>query len=339
MASINVSNNAVITTERDFILQILSLNVGQDLQVSTGGDWLLSTVQTRDQITANYSGGSSNSEHIRHLGSEVNVGGVLTANVSDLTAVGANINANTIDIQAQNISLSAATDSLQVTGESSSKRHTSSVNLYDAMLCGSQLNANIVGSNSTKVTDTGKSITNIGSTVGSVLGNVNMTAGEDLTVKGSEVLAGKDINLTGKNVAILAAENQSSQTHTVEQKQSGLTLALSGTVGSAVNTAVTTAKEAREESNGRLAALQGVKAALSGVQAVQGGQLAAVNASDQNAIGVSLSYGSQSSKSEQTVNQTPHQGSTLTAGNNLNITATGNGVKGADGDIVVQGGQ
>ncbi|WP_413771627.1 hemagglutinin repeat-containing protein [Yersinia intermedia] len=159
-----------------------------------------------------------------------------------------------------------------------------------------------------------------------------MTAGEDLTVQGSEVLA-------GKNVAIVAAENQLSQTHTVEQKQSGLTLALSGTVGSAVNTAVTTAKAASEESNGRLAALQGVKAALSGVQAVQGGQLAAVNASDQNAIGISLSYGSQSSKSEQTVNQTTHQGSTLTAGNNLNITATGNGVKGADGDIVVQGSQ
>ncbi|WP_186373803.1 hemagglutinin repeat-containing protein [Yersinia rohdei] len=478
LASINISNNAVINTERDFILQGAGLNVGQDLQVNTGGDWILNTVERSDQISANYGYGSSTSEHIRHLGSEVNVGGALTANVSDLTAVGANINANTIDIQAQNISLSAATDSLQVTGESSSKRHTSSVDLYDETLLGSQLNAksdinlqaakdinisasavqtdgaltlaaggditlttqteqhdeqrshtgikkglasttttrtedsinqtlavgsmlsaasidvsgkniavigsnvvadndinlrakeNIivgtaqqseseshlfeqkksglmstggigvtVGSNSTKVTDTGQSTSNVGSTVGSILGNVNMTAGEDLTVKGSEVLAGKDINLTGKNVAILAAENQSSQTHTVEQKSSGLTLALSGTVGSALNTAVTTAKEAREESNGRLAALQGVKAALSGVQAVQGGQLAAVNASDQNAIGVSLSYGSQSSKSEQTVNQTTHQGSTLTAGNNLNITATGNGVKGQDGDIVVQGSQ
>ncbi|MFW5394258.1 hemagglutinin repeat-containing protein, partial [Yersinia sp. 2544 StPb PI] len=85
-----------------------------------------------------------------------------------------------------------------------------------------------VGSNSQKTTDTGKSISNVGSTVGSVLGNVSMTAGEDLTVQGSEVLAGKDISLTGKNVAILAAENQSSQTHTVEQKSSGLTLALSG---------------------------------------------------------------------------------------------------------------
>ncbi|CFQ46854.1 putative adhesin/hemolysin precursor [Yersinia bercovieri] len=74
--------------------------------------------------------------------------------------------------------------------------------------------------------------------------------------------------IAGKNVTILAAENQSSQTHSVEQKSSGLTLALSGAVGSAMNTAVTTAKEASEESNGRLSALQGVKAALSGAQAV-----------------------------------------------------------------------
>ncbi|MFW5394219.1 hypothetical protein V1951_23510, partial [Yersinia sp. 2544 StPb PI] len=109
LASINVSNNAVINTERDFIMQGASLNVGQDLQVNTGGDWLLNTVQSSDQISANYGYGSSTSEHIRHLGSEVNVGGALTANVDNLTAVGANINAGTVDVQAQNINLSAAT--------------------------------------------------------------------------------------------------------------------------------------------------------------------------------------------------------------------------------------
>ncbi|NIL24511.1 hypothetical protein HB991_18605 [Yersinia mollaretii] len=58
-----------------------------------------------------------------------------------------------------------------------------------------------------------------------------MTADEDLTVKGSDVLAGKDINLIGKNVAILAAENQSSQTHSVEQKSSGLPGYAPGTGG------------------------------------------------------------------------------------------------------------
>ncbi|WP_196299384.1 hemagglutinin repeat-containing protein, partial [Yersinia thracica] len=195
----------------------------------------------------------------------------------------------------------------------------------------------MVGSSSTKVTDTGKSISNVGSTVGSVLGNVSMTAGENLTVKGSEVLAGKDINLSGKNVAILAAENHSSQTHSVEQKSSGLTLALSGAVGSAMNTAVTTAKAASEESNGRLSALQGVKAALSGAQAVQAGQLVQAQGGDAASMfGVSASLGSQKSSSQQHQEQTSVTGSTLTAGNNLTVTATG---EGNSGDIVVQGSQ
>ena len=54
-------------------------------------------------------------------------------------------------------------------------------------------------------------------------------------------MAGNNMALTGKTVNILAAENQSTQTHTVEQKTSGLTLALSGMVGSAINTAVSSA--------------------------------------------------------------------------------------------------
>ncbi|MHA3542466.1 hemagglutinin repeat-containing protein [Yersinia enterocolitica] len=479
LASINVSNNAVINTERDFILQGASVNVGKDLQVNTGGDWLLNTVERSDQISTSDGRGSSTSEHIRHLGSEVNVGGALTAKVDNLTAVGANINADTLDVQAQNINLSAATDSLHVTGESSSKRHTSSVNLYDETLRGSQLNAKgdinlqtakdinisasavqtdgalklaaggdvtvttqteqhdeqrihtgkkkglasattthtedsisqtlavgsmlsagsidvsgkniavtgsnlvadndvnlrakehitigtaqqseseshryeqkksglmstggigvMVGRNNIKVTDSGQSITHVGSTVGSVLGNVSMTAGEDLTVKGSDVLAGKDINLTGKNVAVVAAENQSSQTHTVEQKQSGLTLALSGAVGSAANTAVTTAKAASKESNGRLSALQGVKAALSGAQAVQAGQLVQAQGGDTASMfGISASLGSQKSASQQHQEQTNVTGSTLTAGNNLSVTATGAGNPANSGDIVVQGSQ
>ncbi|HAP0151011.1 TPA: filamentous hemagglutinin, partial [Escherichia coli] len=53
----------------------------------------------------------------------------------------------------------------------------------------------------------------------------------------------------------------------------------------------------------------------------------------------SLSYGSQSSKSEQQSEQTVAKGSTLTAGNHLSIQATGSGVKGVDGDLTIQGSQ
>ncbi|EOP4156033.1 hemagglutinin repeat-containing protein, partial [Escherichia coli] len=132
------------------------------------------------------------------------------------------------------------------------------------------------------------------------------------------------------------------QTHTVEQKTSGLTLALSGTAGSALNTTVETVQAAKSAGNSRLEALQGVKAALSGAQAVQAGRRAdaqGADAGNNNTVGISLSYGSQSSKSEQQSEQTVAKGSTLTAGNNLSIQATGSGVKGVDGDLTIQGSQ
>ncbi|WP_145496096.1 hemagglutinin repeat-containing protein [Yersinia bercovieri] len=479
LASINVTNNAVINSDRDFIMQGAGLNVGKDLQVNTGGDWLLNTVQTRDQISANYGYGHATSEHIRHLGSEVNVGGALTAKVDNLTAVGANINAGTIDVQAQNIDLSAATDSLQVTGKATTKRHSDSVDLYDETLLGSQLNAkgdinlqaakditlsaskaqtdgalklaaggdvtlttqteqhdelrihtgkhkglassstthtedsrsqtlavgsmlsagsldisgkNIavsgsnvvadndvslrakenltigtaqqreseshlyekkksglmstggigvtVGSNRQKTTDQAQTLTNVGSTVGSLGGNVTLEAGDQLTLHGSEVIAGKDIALKGADVAITAAENSLSQQHTTESKQSGLTVALSGPVGSAVNSAVTTAQQVTKETDGRLAALQGTKAALSGVQAVQAGQLVQAQGGDTASMfGISASLGSQKSASQQHQEQTSVSGSTVTAGNNLTINATGQGGAASSGDILIAGSQ
>ncbi|EJP0477993.1 hemagglutinin repeat-containing protein, partial [Escherichia coli] len=77
-------------------------------------------------------------------------------------------------------------------------------------------------------------------------------------------------------------------------------------------------------------------------QAVQAGRLAdaqGADAENNNTVGISLSYGSQSSKSEQQSEQTVAKGSTLTAGNHLSIQATGSGVKGVDGDLTIQGSQ
>ncbi|HCP2301095.1 TPA: hemagglutinin repeat-containing protein, partial [Escherichia coli] len=199
-----------------------------------------------------------------------------------------------------------------------------------------------VGSQSLKVTDAATDTTQKGSTVGSVHGDVSLQAGNRLTVNGSDLIAGRDMALSGKEVSITAATDRHVQTHTVEQKTSGLTLALSGTAGSALNTTVESVQAAKSAGNSRLEALQGVKAALSGAQAVQAGRLAdaqGADAGNNNTVGISLSYGSQSSKSEQQSEQTVAKGSTLTAGNNLSIQATGSGVKGVDGDLTIQGSQ
>lgn len=199
-----------------------------------------------------------------------------------------------------------------------------------------------VGTQSIKTTDTGADATQAGSTVGSVNGDLTLRAGERLTVSGSDLVAGQDMALTGKNVDITAVNNRSQQTHEVEQKTSGLTLALSGTVGSALNSAVEASQQAKSSGSSRLQALQGVKAALSGVQAAQAArmdQALGADKSNTNTVGISLSYGSQSSKSTQYSEQNTAQGSTLNAGRDLSVVATGSGVRGADGDLTVEGSQ
>ena len=174
-----------------------------------------------------------------------------------------------------------------------------------------------------------------GSTLGSSNGSVTLSAGNQLSIHGSDLVAGKDLALSGSEVRISAAENSHTALTRTEQKQSGLTVALSGTAGSALNTAVKTAKQAREESDERLAALQGTKAALNGISAAQAVRLDEAQGDDRSnnsTVGVSLSYGSQRSQSESAQAQTTQQGSSLTAGRNLSITASGT-------DITVQGSQ
>ncbi|EIW0248496.1 TPA: hemagglutinin repeat-containing protein [Klebsiella pneumoniae] len=189
-----------------------------------------------------------------------------------------------------------------------------------------------VGSSSLKANDVTTALSSAASTVGSSQGNLSLSAGNVLTVQGSDLVAGNNMALTGKTVNILAAENQSTQTHTVEQKTSGLTLALSGMVGSAINTAVSSANQASTESNGRLAALSGLQSALSGVQAYQASQMQTADSSPESMIGVNLSWGRQSSKSTQRQTQNTSRGSSLMAGNNLSIIAT-------ETDINVEGSQ
>ncbi|MGC0971985.1 hemagglutinin repeat-containing protein [Pantoea agglomerans] len=198
------------------------------------------------------------------------------------------------------------------------------------------------------------------STIGSSQGSVDITAGNRLHVGGADLVAGQDLNLTGDSVTIDPGFDSRSRKETFEQKQSGLRIALSGTAGSALNTAVSSAQQARKSGGGRASALQNTQAALNGVQAAQAAQMDGLNtaaadahnaagdlkpgqdgyqAGSTNTIGVSASYGSQSSKSEARTESSQSKGSTLTAGRNLTVTATGKNGTVQSGDISITGSQ
>nr|WP_320204863.1 hemagglutinin repeat-containing protein [Cronobacter malonaticus] len=175
------------------------------------------------------------------------------------------------------------------------------------------------------------------STVGSTGGNVSITAGEQARVSGADLVAGKNLTLTGDSVVIEPGHDKRTTDQKFEQKSSGLTVALTGAVVDAVNNAVTAAKDATKQSDSRLAALQATKSVLSGYQAVQGKEMADTTGEPNAGIRVSVSLTTQKSKSEQHQVSDQVTGSTLNAGNDLSINATGKNHGANSGDIVVAG--
>ncbi|RYC46182.1 hemolysin BL-binding protein [Pectobacterium zantedeschiae] len=170
------------------------------------------------------------------------------------------------------------------------------------------------------------------STLGSTTDSVTVKAGNDVTISGTDMVAGKDILLQGNNVTIDPGYDMRKQQQEFEQKSAGLTVALSGVVGSALNSAVQSIQAAKSESDGRLALLQGMKAGLAGYQAYQGSQSELNNKGEASFIGVSISLGAQNSRSSQTSEQKQSFGSTLNATRDI-------GIESRTGDITVAGSQ
>jgi filamentous hemagglutinin len=199
------------------------------------------------------------------------------------------------------------------------------------------------------------------STVGSTDGNVLLLAGETYKQVGSDVVALKgNIDIAAKQVDIVEARETSRTVTEQKSKQSGLTLAVSSPVITAVQTAQQMSQAAADTKDGRMKALAAANvglAASNAVDAVQGGQgpplndkpnqiqtgtnpdgsaiTRDANAADQmGGINISLSIGSSKSSSKTTQTSNTAVASNLTAGRDISIEASG---AGKDSDITLQG--
>ncbi|MDN7160059.1 hemagglutinin repeat-containing protein [Paraburkholderia megapolitana] len=192
------------------------------------------------------------------------------------------------------------------------------------------------GTSDTKVTTHDNSVTQNGSLVGSTNGSVTMTAGNNLHITGSDVIAAQDVTGKAASVTIDAATGTSHHDETQEAKTSGFTLGLSGSVGDAINNSI---QQSQAISSGagdsRAAALHGIAAAgdaATALAGVTGGSLAGSTPS----LGVQLSFGSSQSKSTSSEDQTTQTGSTVKAGGTTSFIATGNGTPNS-GNVTIAG--
>lgn len=342
---VNAGGDVFISSGQDLTLLASKVEAGQEAYLVAGNNLELLSAEDQDYSyylkTKTSKSGLSSTKKTR-MDSSRSASQVASLVSADKVIIQADqdIGVSASDVVSTNGTLLEAGRNVLIDGaiETSESSHAESKKKSGVMSSGGI--GFTIGSASAKSTQSNYSEQLRGSTIGSVLGNVEIQASKDLTIRGSDVVAGQDVQLSGQNVNILAAQNNNRSEQTHKSKTGGLTLALSGTVGSAVDSTYQTVKQARGEDDSRLSALQGIKAGLTGVQAwqatQQGGGMNSENAGQ--FVGISASLGSQKSSSKQVQEQSVSQGSTLSAGNNLSIRATGS-EQGQDGDIRIQGSQ
>ena len=167
-----------------------------------------------------------------------------------------------------------------------------------------------------------------GSTVGSITGNVTITSDKDIHVNASDIIAGKDISMTGENVNISSKDNIYHSEEKHEYKKSGLTVSVGGAGIEAIESVAAPATRMTEVSDHRLKALYGYETAE---KIKENGDALKAAVKGNFSPTVSIGITSSSSKSESHSTITEAQGSSLQAGQDVTIkTKEDLNLKGSD---------
>ncbi|MGA3891474.1 hemagglutinin repeat-containing protein, partial [Ralstonia nicotianae] len=292
----------------------------------------------------NAAGNSSRQNASVVIGKSVQV----QARTGDITVSGSGISAlSDVDLLARQGKVDI------VAGNDTSSRHEDHSDRTIGDLGGNGYSGTVGVRSASSTLDTAKSQqSTIRSQVSSAAGNVTIAARDDVTVHGADVSAGGDLKVTGRNVLLDAGQDAERSRQTESSSQYGVTLAMSGYAVSIAQSVEQAGRAVEQHKDPRVAALYLAQAALMGYNAAgnpglnsQNGSAIQVQAAAQPQaqssaiVKATLSIGGGSSSSESNANATVNQGSTLRAGQNVSITATGKDASGkvVDGDIVARG--
>ncbi|WP_155640192.1 hemagglutinin repeat-containing protein [Burkholderia stagnalis] len=264
-------------------------------------------------------------------GSLVSADGVNIVSGKDVNVQGGTIVAtNDVTLTAaRNVTVTTSQDTLQSSSYYNKKE--------SGLMSGGGLSVS-VGSSSLTTTSQTTEVSNNASTIGSLKGNLSITAGNDLHVTGSDLIAAKNLSGTGANVTIDAAQDRTHRGETQEVSKSGLTLALKAPVIDAVSNAVGQSRASSNSQDGRAAALHGMAAASAAWDAnmAAGDVVRALGAGETPQFKVEVSVGSSHSKSAFSEDSVTNRGSNVNAGGTVAFAATGNGQPGS-GNVAIVG--
>nr|WP_223965104.1 hemagglutinin repeat-containing protein [Burkholderia diffusa] len=191
-----------------------------------------------------------------------------------------------------------------------------------------------IGSRSMTDRQQSSTVTNNASSIGSLNGNLSIEAGNNVNGTAAILHAGNDVDVTGQSVKLDSAYDTMSQAQQQQYRQAGVTVGLSSPVLAAVQTGKQMVEAAgKTKGDARLTALAAATTGLAAKNAYDatGGGNPATTA---KSVGINISLGASKSDSQSQAQASTAVGSTVSAGRNVSITATG---AGTDSNIDVIG--
>ncbi len=357
-STVSAGAAAILDAQRDVLLQASTDSYREATRSSSSG-WSLSTAAPSLGDVGRFVGGGPNNGGVSMLpygNQKASASGDASAARQNATVVTGNtvaVKARSGDITIAGSGLSAEGDltlaALQgkvdiLSGQDSKTKRSDSSSRQIGDLGGTGYTGTVGIRTESHHLDTAQTTENtIRSQVVSQNGSVTISAKDDLTARGADIAAGKDVTLIGKNV-VLDPGKDTANSHQVDKtSQYGVTLALSGYAVTAAQTIENAARGMEDSKNDRLRGLYAAQAALAvanGVSTVR--DLASGGTGGTALIKATVSIGGGSSESESRSQASANQGTTVKAGNAVTIVAAGSGGKDAngyatDGDITGRG--
>ncbi len=310
----------------------LALNADDDVNITTGEATYQSEAYRKIKTSSGF--GSSKKTFHDTVNSTTNISSTLSADSISInagkTVEGAIQNANG-DINIKGSNVVATNDvALKATGDISITAATDThdeTHLKKVKSSGFAASGASVSYGTRKMSSDTKTqqTTSVGSTVGSINGDVNINAGKDVKVTGSDLISGQDINVTGQNVTFDAAYDTQDTQQTTKFKQSGISLGLTGPVITAVQAASASVERSKEVKDDKLKAVYELRAALNAAKAATAvyDTINSDNPAAASGVQLSLSIGTSKSSSSSTSHDSVARGDSLTAARDINVTATG----------------
>jgi filamentous hemagglutinin len=310
-ADVQAAGNLTATAGNNLVIESgIATNSVASSRVSTNNGFLSSSTRTERQSTSTTTAIASN------LGGQ----NIIGSSGQDLTIRGSTVTAD------KDINLSAANNlTIEAATNTQSSTRYSALSESGLMKSGS---TGVSFGKRDKSTDTTFSATSAAaSTVGSIGGNVSLSAGNTFALRGSDVLATGastgNVTITAKKVDIIEARETTASATEQKFRQSGVTLSLESSVLQGAQTVQAMDQAMMKTKNDRMKALGAASAVMAARQATQS-----------PSASVSLTVGTSSSTSTSTSTTDTARGSNVRAAGNINIKATG---AGQDSNLTIQG--